>query len=244
MALLDSTPVKGADNSEKIISSPPNFAFTMKDKVHLPHPKEAARASTPGRGRGRPRAVSPSKSATPSVKNGSPRKQRVSKASKEANAASAREANASLQDSLDKSAEAAEAAESELSNGVKEEKSEGKKAVLKVVSETIVNGTQETTNTGLEFQFPGGTANVPVPENPEKMIAEAQEMVDQALKIDGESSRASKRKADEMDEASDEDGEGVSEQPAKRAKILEEELKTERVRNRALMGVTATLLIG
>lgn len=242
MALLDSTPVKGADNSEKIISSPPNFAFNMKDKAHLPPPKEVARASTPGRGRGRPRAVSPSKSATPSVKNGSPRKQRVSKASKEANAASAREANASLQDSLDKSAEAAEAAESELPNGVKEEKAE--KAVLKVVSETIVNGTQETTNTGLEFQFPGGTANVPVPENPEKMIAEAQEMVDQARKMDGESSRASKRKAEEMDEASDEDGEGVGEQPAKRAKILEEELKTERVRNRALIGVTATLLIG
>lgn len=242
MALLDSTPVKGAENSEKIISSPPNFAFTMKNKAHLPPPRETARASTPSRGRGRPRAASPSKSATPSIKNGSPRKQRTTKASKEANAASAREANASLQDSLDKSAEAAEAAESEVANGVKEEKSEEIKAVLKVVSETIVNGTQETTNTGLEFQFPGGSANVPVPENPEKMIAEAQEMVDQALKIDGESSRASKRKAEEMDEVSDEEGEG--EQPAKRTKILQEKLKTERVRNRALIGVTATLLVG
>lgn len=238
-ALLDSSPVRGADgkDSNRVISSPPNFSFNMKDKTHLPHPKEAARASTPGRGRGRPRASTPSKSATPSAKNGSPRKQRASKASKEANAASAREANASLQDDLDKSAEAAE---SKSVNG--EQPAEDPKAVLKVVSETVVNGMQETTDTKLEFQFPSGTANVPVPENPEKMIAEAQEMVDQALKIDGESSRAPKRKANELEEDSDDDGDG--EQPAKKAKVLQQKLKTERVRNRALIGVTATLIIG
>ena len=235
--MLDPTPVRGADNSDKIISSPPKFILNMKDKAHLPPPKETARASTPGRGRGRPRAASPSKSATPSIKNGSPRKQRVTKASREANAASAREANASLQDALDKSAEAAE---SESVNG--EKPTEDKKAILKVVSETVINGTEETTNTGLEFQFPGGIANLPVPENPEKMIAEAQEMVDQALKIDGESSRAPKRKAEELDEESDE--EGIGEHAAKKAKVLQQKLKTERVRNRALIGVTATLVIG
>ena len=161
----------------------------------------------------------------------------MTKASKEANAASAREANASLQDSLEKSAEAAE---SESVNG--ERPVEEKKAVLKVVSETVVNGTEETTNTGLEFQFPGGTANVPVPDDPEKMMAEAQEMVDKARNIDGESSRAPKRKAEEMDEESDD--EGQSEQPAKRARLLQQKLKTERVRNRALIGVSATLVVG
>ena len=235
--MLDPTPVRGADNSDKIISSPPKFTINMKTKAHLPPQKETARATTPGRGRGRPRAVSPSKSATPSIKNGSPRKQRVTKASREANAASAREANASLQDALDKTAEAAE---SEPVNG--EKPIEDKKAILKVVSETVINGREETTNTGLEFQFPGGTANVPVPENPEKMIAEAQEMVDQALKIDGQSSRAPKRKAEELDEESDEEVDG--EHAAKKAKLLQQKLKTERVRNRALIGVTATLVIG
>ena len=234
--MLDSAPVKNPDGQQKSISSPPNFTFTPKDKSHLPPPKETPRASTPGRGRGRPRAATPSKNATPSTKNGSPRKQRATKASKEANAASAREANASLQDALEKSAEAAD---SDAVNG--EKPAEEKKAVLKVVSETVINGTEEKTNTGLEFEFPGGVANVPVPENPEKMIAEAQEMVDQALKIDGGSSGASKRKVEEMDEESDEEIDG--EQPAKRAKLLQQKLKTERVRNRALMGVTATLLI-
>ena len=211
--------------------------MSMKDKVHLPPPKETGRASTPGRGRGRPRAASPSKSATPSIKNGSPRKQRVTKASREANAASSREANASLQDALDKSAEAAE---SESVNGDKP--AEEKKAILKIVSERVINGTEETKNTGLEFHLPGGTANVPVPEDPEKMIAEAKEMVDQVQKIDGESSRTSKRKAEELDEGSDE--EGVGEHAAKKAKVLQQKLKTERVRNRALIGVTATLVIG
>ena len=83
-------------------------------------------------------------------------------------------------------------------------------------------------------------ADVPVPENPEQMIADAQAMVDEAAKIDGGSSGSSKRKAEEMDEDSDEDS--LGQQPAKRAKLLEEKLKTERVRNRAMLGVTATLI--
>ena len=237
-ALLDSAPVKNPDGQQKSINSPPNFTFTMKDKTFLPPPKDTPRASTPGRGRGRPRATTPNKNSTPSVKNGSPRKQRASKASKEANAASAREANASLQDSLEKSAEAAE---SESVNG--EKPAEDKKAVLKVVSETVVNGTEERTNTGLEFEFPGGMSNVPVPDNPEKMIAEAQEMVDQARKIDGGSSGVSKRKAEEMDEDSDEDADG-GEQPAKKVKAEQQKNKTLSVRNRALVGISVTLLIG
>ena len=242
MALLDTAPVKNPDGQQKSISTPPNFSIPSKHKSNLPPPKETPRASTPSRGRGRPRATTPSKNSTPSAKNGSPRKQRTSKAAKEANAASAREANASLQEALDKSAEAAD---SSAVNGEKpkdEPKDEDKKAVLKVIQETVVNGTEEKTNTGLEFEFPGGMANIPVPENPEQMIAEAQEMVDQALKIDGGSSGVSKRKVEEMDE--DSDGASGGEQPAKRAKVLQDKLKTERVRNRALLGVTATLLVG
>ena len=295
MALLDPAPVKNPDGQQKSISSPPVFKIPAKDKTNLPLSKETNRASTPGRGRGRPRASTPSKGATPSTKNGSPRKQRTTKASKEANAAAAREANASLQDALDKSAEAADSdavngekptedekstednkpedkrSENQKFEGLKsaaekktadkrstaDKQSEGKKpedrkstegrkltddkkAVLKVVSETVVNGTEETTSTGLEFEFPGGMANVPVPENPEQMIADAQAMVDDALKIDGGRPGSSKRKAEEMDEDSDEDS--LGEQPAKRAKLLEEKLKTERVRNRAMLGVTATLI--
>ena len=246
MALLDTAPVKNPDGQQKSISTPPNFSIPSKHKSSLPPPKETPRASTPSRGRGRPRATTPSKNSTPSIKNGSPRKQRTSKAVKEANAASSREANASLQEALDKSAEAADTTavngEKPKEEAKDEPKDEEKKAVLKVIQETVVNGTEERINTGLEFEFPGGMANIPVPDNPEKMIAEAQEMVDQALKIDGGSSGVSKRKAEEMDEDSDEISGG--EQPAKRAKILQEKLKTERVRNRALAGVAAALLIG
>ena len=133
----------------------------------------------------------------------------------------------------------AEAAESESING--EKPVDDKKAVLKVVSETIVNGTEEKTSTGLEFEFPGGTANVPVPENPEKMIADAQEMVDQALKIDGGSSGITKRKAEEMDEDSESDDE--AEPSSKRAKRAEQDLRTERVRTRALVGIGITLAV-
>ena len=92
--------------------------------------------------------------------------------------------------------------------------------------------------------MPSGSAELPLPENPEEMIEKAKEMVEEALKLDGESSSSgTKRKAEELDDELDEDADEDS-QPAKRAKLLEQNLKKERVRNRALIGVAATLAIG
>lgn len=68
---------------------------------------------------------------------------------------------------------------------------------------------------------------------------------------------AKKRKAEEVAEEEEEGGEGEEEeeisisdaaaatpaQPAKRARLLEDKLRRERVRNRALVGVTATLAL-
>lgn len=83
-----------------------------------------------------------------------------------------------------------------------------------------------------------------MPESPEQMIAKAKEMVEEAKKIDGESSKsASKRKVEELDDDSD-DVEGTELQPAKKARILEQQIKKEKVRTRAMIGVAATLAIG
>ena len=93
---------------------------------------------------------------------------------------------------------------------------------------------------------------LPAEANPTELISEAKEMVEQANKeeqsIEGEASeeRPTKRKTDPLSEDLGEAGERLSEvetQRVKRAKVLEDKLKRERVRNRALVGVTAALAV-
>jgi hypothetical protein len=229
-ALVDDAPIaKNTDDPQKSISPPPKFVFAANDKAHLPPP--TPRGSTP-RARGRPRASSPGKSSTPAPK--SPRKARTTKATKESNAVHACEASASLQSALNDAASIADS-----------ESVDGDKVRVDVESVVQVNGDTESTTTKVKIEMPGGSADLPLPESPEAMIQKAKEMVEEAKKLDGEGSdRASKRKAEELDdEDDDEEWDGVL-QPAKKTKLLEQEIKKEKVRKRALFGVAATLAIG
>lgn len=228
-ALVDETPIaKSMDDPQKSISPPPKFIFAANDKAHLPPP--TPRGATP-RARGRPRASSPAKSTTPAPK--SPRKSRTTKAAKESNAAHAREASASLQSALNDAASIADS-----------ESIDGERVRVDVESIVKVNGDTESTTTKVQIQMPGASAELPLPENPEEMIQKAKEMVEEAKKFEGESSsRVSKRKAEELDEDDDEDGE-IELQPAKKTKLLEQHLKKETVRKRALIGFATTLAIG
>ena len=229
-ALVDEAPIpKNMDDPHKSISPPPKYVFTANDKTHLPPP--TPRGTTP-RARGRPRASSPGKSSTPVHK--SPRKSRTTKASKDSNAAHAREASASLQSALNDAASIADS-----------ESVDGEKVRVDVESTTRVNGETESTTTKVQIEMPGESAQLPLPENPEEMIQKAKEMVEEARKLDGESSsKASKRKAEELDEDDDEDEDRLELQPAKKTKLLEQQLKKEKVRTRALFGFAATLAIG
>jgi hypothetical protein len=84
----------------------------------------------------------------------------------------------------------------------------------------------------------------------EKMIAEAKEMVQEAKDSQqtenapaepSSAKAAKKRKPEEMSE--DEEDKEASAQRVKRARVLENKLKQERVRNRALVGVTAAFAL-
>ncbi|MCJ1293120.1 hypothetical protein MMC34_004673 [Xylographa carneopallida] len=243
-ALLDETTVVAADD-EKVISPPPKFTFMAnQDRTSLAPP-----SGTPARGRGRPRASSPVKSISGN-KHLTPRKPRTTKASKEANATSAREVSASLQATLDSAASIAdtESIDGEKVNGEKhdeekEEKSEGDKVTVQVDSTVEVHGDTEVTNTKVRVEMPFGSPELPLPDNTEDMITRAKEMVEEARKLDGESARITKRKAEELDDEEDEELDTVL-QPAKKARLLEQELKKQRVRKRALIGVATTLAIG
>ena len=229
-ALLDASPVtqpedlkKGAH--EKAISPPPKFKFTAGDKAHLPPPNGTtpARAGTP-KARGRPRAGSP-------VKDGSPVKASGKKPTKKQKEAAAKEASEALNAQIN-----GVAASTEVN---------GDMVKVNVDSTVESHGDTETTTTNVHIEMPKGSAQLPMPESPEEMIKTAKKMVDEAKKLDGANgSSSSKRKAEELDE-DDDDEQGDGElQPAKRARLAEQKLKRERVRNRALVGVAATLAIG
>lgn len=242
-ALLDeaSIPPGTDDPTMKAISTPPKFTFTANDRTLLPPPNgTTVRASTP-KSRGRPRGSSPAKNASPGKQ--STKKPRATKAAKEADAASAREASASLQATLDDTTP-------DGSSSVKPETADGStfdirvKSNVEITDDTESGETKREETTLVDIKVPTGYPEMPLPERPEEMIETARAMVAVAREADGEgSSSKAKRKAEEMDAESD--GSADNElQPAKKARLLEEELKKEKVRTRALLGVAATLVIG
>lgn len=149
--------------------------------------------------------------------------------------ATAREASATLHTSLDDATSA---------TSLKSEATDGEKAIVEVVSSVEKQGDTETTTTNVKIAMPQDSAAMSLPEDPTEMIERAKEMVEEARKIDGESSfSGSKRKADELDD--DSEGDQDNEQPSsKRAKILKETLKVEKVRSRAMLGVAVTMALG
>lgn len=228
IALLDTAPVEKAKESKsKSISPPPKYVFTANDKTHFPPP--ISRGSTPARSRGRPRGTSPTKSD----KGVSPRKPRVTKAMKAENAADTMAAAASLQEAL-----------AQATPAPGDENGEQEAAKVEVNQITEVKGDVETTTTNIKVDLPGGmAANVPPQEQTEELIREAKAVVEAAQNMEGESSKASKKRKAEEIEDSDEEGDNEL-QPAKKARLAEEQLKKERVKNRALFGIAAAMAIG
>ncbi|KAL1846277.1 hypothetical protein Plec18170_009266 [Paecilomyces lecythidis] len=259
-ALLDPTDiVQSPSSAKKQISPPPKFDLPPIDaSIQLQPPAS--------RTRGR-RSVSPSKTASPSKKSSSPRKSRQTRAAKEAAVAATNAANASLQSALDTAASTADTEsvdgtvetngevngeEAEAETKPKSSRSRARKAVsadetvkIDVQSTTDAADEVEATQTKVSVEMPALLPDVPAAEDTEQMIARAKEMVQEAAKLEqenGESSAAAKKR--KSDEVVDEEGEtDTPAQPTKKARVLEEKLRKERVRNRALVGVTATLAL-
>ncbi|KAK7554233.1 apses transcription factor-like protein [Phyllosticta citricarpa] len=235
VALLDPEPIeKGTkDKGSNEIATPPKFIVADKASLFPPAPTNMRTRSM--------RSASPSKSSP--RKLASPRKPRTTrKAAKEA-----REGTPSaLHRSIENETPAASEYGGESVNGEPTSTTAASETVRVEVDETTQKqGEVETTTTAVKVDVPAEHPELPLPESPEEMIAQARRMVEEANKAEGSkgASTSLKRKADDA-ELEEPEANAMEVQPVKRTKVLEEELRKERVRSKAFMGLSATLAIG
>ena len=264
-ALLDPTDiVQSPSSAKKQITPPPKF-----DIPPIEAPVQLSAAATRLR---RGRSASPSKRAASPRKSRTTRaiKEANVAATNAANAslqssldADAGSANGTVEQSVEVDEEETKSevvekprttTRSRKATAPAEPEEEEEKKVKVDVEESVDKAKDaQTKQTTFSVEMPVKfLPDAPSAEDTEQMIAKAREMVQEAVDskaAEGEptessSKGAQKRKPDDLSEDSeDEETKAASTQRVKRAKVLEEKLKRERVRNRALVGVTAAFAL-
>ncbi|KAJ5177960.1 uncharacterized protein N7500_000659 [Penicillium coprophilum] len=153
-------------------------------------------------------------------------------------------------------AEPEEETKGETKEKKKAEKKEKKKEEIKEEQEEAVEVSVaddaadivESTHTTVSLDMPISLPEVPSAAETAEMIAQAKDMVEEAIKAQAEGTTAEstsvkvtkKRKSEDDD---DEETSAESSQRAKKAKVLENKLKQERVRNRSIFGVSVAFAL-
>lgn len=182
---------------------------------------------------------------------GSPEKKRGRKPKKAlAEVEEEKETVSQEKDEKEKKAEKKEQKEEKKEEKKAEKKSDKKKnetAETEIVIDNISSEEFPEASTSISLDMPL-LPEVPSAKETEEMIAKAKEMVEDAIKTqtaEGATEESSitvtkKRKPEDDD---DEETSAEAAQRAKKAKVLEDKLKRERVRNRALFGVSAAFAL-
>ncbi|KAJ5165788.1 hypothetical protein N7492_006084 [Penicillium capsulatum] len=180
--------------------------------------------------------------------NGSPEKKSKGRKSKKALAeAEAETAGAKPEDDTEEKVKN-ESKEEKKSEKKKKKDTKEKEAQVEVTASTDTAKDAKTTQTTVSLDVPL-LQEVPSAAETEDMIAKAKEMVEDAIKSQqaegaptpSSAAKVTKKRKPVDDE--DEETSAESAQRAKKAKVLEDKLKRERVRNRALFGVSAAFAL-
>lgn len=255
-ALLDSTDIavtNAPDSPPKRIMAPPKFEGVSLSQPILAPPTPSSI----------PRSTRVRRSASPSKKRAiaSPRK-RSTKASVRAETQSVQEEAEAINGiRTDDDASTAATEETSIKTFEKEPAvifapvEEQPKVQIKFGQDVAFENGVEVKHTAVEVELP--FAEQPSPKEAQRLIEEARAMAEAAREADEASglSNSSKRKVDEITTGDDEDSEGKEDDKegsegqgprSKKAKTekTEVQLRKERVRNRALVGLSATLAVG
>ncbi|KAI1502378.1 hypothetical protein F5X99DRAFT_379276 [Biscogniauxia marginata] len=252
-ALLDPTDIaitNAPESPPKRITAPPKFDAPLPLQPLLAPPTPSSLRSTRGR-----RSASPTKKRAIA----SPRKRSTRVAASQSSATetpSIKEASEPPTNGIKAEDTASTAATDEISIKTIEKEpavvfapaEEEPKVHIKVGQEVEFNAGIKTTNTAVEVELP--VTDEPSPEEAARMIEEAKEMVKIAAAESAsvsESNAKGKRKADEIavdDEDEENKEDAAPEEPRSKKVKTEVQLRKERVRNRALVGLSATLAVG
>jgi hypothetical protein len=231
VALLDPSAIElGTKDKGHSISTPPAFKLSDKDKM-FPTPHLAA-----SRSKRELRSASPSKSNTPR-KIASPRKR--SKRSKAVDDESAKGTSSALHAQLENGTASLEPTPSVASEHP--EKHDDDVVRVEVDETTEKTGGVETTHTTVTIEMPAGHKDLTLPDSAEGVLETSHEIVEEARKL--EKAKGTKRKADDVEEEQSGPSSSLAVQPAKKQRLLEERLKSERVKTRALVGITTTIAL-
>ncbi|KAK0947390.1 hypothetical protein LTR48_002219 [Friedmanniomyces endolithicus] len=228
-ALLDPEPITHGTSPGKAIKSPPTYRIKdmANGAVRSPEKKSTVgRQSVRGRRSASVRSDEPEVEAkTPSRPKATPRKPRKGRSAL---------------------SQVAEDDASEPLNGAAklEEVQETVKVTVETTTHLTASGDEEIERTKVNVEMPTGNPDLPLPTNPQEMLAEARKMVAEAQKVGGPSKGKGKRKVEEMLDDDDDELDVGPALPPKRARKLEIELRKERIARRALTGIAASLLLG
>ncbi|RPB19558.1 hypothetical protein L211DRAFT_842463 [Terfezia boudieri ATCC MYA-4762] len=250
-ALLDNQPVSPSDRKRNIQAPPPFY----KDGVvpppvttsDLAPPPLLATANTSARRRS-------TRSASPAKRIQSPRKVRLSKASAIAKEHPLKSEPLVLNGLRSNSVEEEEGAVAATATVTTTEETVAttettfqeiaakKEPIVKVEIDNVhqTNGDVDVEKTRVKVEYPHDDAMFhPIPENTEDMMAKAKAMVEESRRLDGDLP-TKKRKAEE-DESTEDDL--IAAPQVKRSRVLEEQLKQEKLKTKALIGLSIGLTL-
>jgi hypothetical protein len=254
-ALLDPEPIAhGNNDSTKHIASPPPFAGedSINSVGRTPGGAEKKDGKRSTRGARSLRSESPTAAATTTTGTKS-----KASARKMATPRKARKARGTV-NSIDETASIADDT-AVTTNGIhkEEEDSETVKIEVETTTVPVTNGTgteEVTESTSVRVSVPASHPELSVgpPNDMDEMLQKARDMVAEAERLSRSTADATtlsprqsgKRKADEITVEESETALIGAEPSTKRAKVVEVELRKERVRRRALTGIAGVLALG